>query len=160
MYLTAQINAASQLVLGEQSISIEMSQHEGLVLLATLHSQLGISARNTEKTISSFYSNLLLSLNLLGNHQRQQILAEASLPALAALLRRFKQQPEAQFIRQNLSQRRLSQVEEEASYLATDLTPVEELVEILAPFYSKINEHLQQGELHLKDPKGIYFASN
>ncbi len=146
-----------QLELQDSTLTLQINLHEGLLLMAALDAALGLPEDHTQKQINAFYLQLLESLMLLGVRERQLLLNEASLEALACLLRRFRNQPIEQSLRENLSQRRLGQVEEEALYLKASLAAVDELTQVLAPFFSNINKQLQEGRIQLQDPKGVYF---
>ncbi len=156
MSLIVNVNK-SQLELQDTTLTLQINLHEGLLLMAALDEALNLPERQTQKKINDFYSQLLESLMLLGVRERQLVLNEASLEALACLLRRFRNQPIEKVLRDNLSQRRISQVEEEALYLKASLSAVEELTQVLAPFFSNINQQVQEGRISLQDPEGIYF---
>jgi|SRR5690554_2116744 len=156
MSLTPRVNKG-QLELQDQSLILQMNLHEGLLLTATLNEQLGVAEQQTQKLINSFYLTLLESLMLLGIRERQLLLNEASLEALACLLRRFRGKPLAKALRENLSQRRISQVEEEALYLQSKLSATEELAQVLAPFFNHLDKQVKEGKIKLQDPKGTYF---
>lgn len=146
-----------QLELQDTTLTLQINLHEGLLLMAALDDALGLPEGQTQKQINAFYLQLLESLMLLGVRERQLLLNEASLEALACLLRRFRNQPIEVALRDNLSQRRISQVEEEALYLKASLSAVDELTQVLAPFFSNINKQLKDGRINLQDPKGVYF---
>lgn len=146
-----------QLELQDTSLTLQMNLHQGLLLMAALDEALGLPDTQTQKQINAFYLQLLESLMLLGVRERQLVLNEASLEALACLLRRFRNQPMEVALRDNLSQRRLGQVEEEPLYLKASLSAVEELTQVLSPFFSNINQQLKDGRINLQDPKGVYF---
>lgn len=147
----------SQLELKDQTLTLQMSLHEGVQLLAELDEQLALPDNNTDQLVKGFYQNLLQSVMLLGTRERQLLLNETSLRALACLLRRFRGQKLERDLRENLSQRRIGQVEEEALYSQASLSTSEELAQVLKPFFSHINEQIKEGKIKLQDPKGIYF---
>lgn len=146
-----------QLELQDQTLRLQMSLHQGLVLMTALDKQLNLPEKQTQKLINDFYLNLLESLMLLGVRERQLLLNEASLEALACFLRRFRGKPIAKALRENLSQRRISQVEEEALYLQAKLSAIEELTEVFSPFFNHLENQVKEGRIKLQDPKGIYY---
>lgn len=156
MSLVAHINNG-QVELQDTTLSLQMNFHEGLKLVTALDEQLELPELQTQQLVNEFYQNLLESLILLGVRERQLLLNEASLEAMACLLRRFRGKPLEIALRDNLSQRRISQIEEEAFYLKNNLTATEELTQVLAPFFSHINKQVKEGRINLQDPKGIYF---
>ncbi|GLR63368.1 hypothetical protein [Marinospirillum insulare] len=156
MSLDVQINN-HQLEVLDTSLSLQMSLFEGLHLAAALDEQLNGSDQSSQTLVNKFYQNLLESLMLLGVRERQLLLNEASLEAMACLLRRFRGKPIAKALRENLSQRRISQVEDEAYYLKTELSAAEELSQVLMPFFNHLDQQVKESKIKLQDPKGIYF---
>lgn len=146
-----------QLFLEDQTLTLRLNLHHGLQLLAELDQQLGIKEARTEKTIADFYHKLLESLLLLAPRERQALLQEASLEATACLLRMFRGTKMEDRLRANLSQRRISQVEEEPLYIGRSLPPAEELHQVLAPFHCRMEEQIKAGRIELQDPQGIYY---
>lgn len=146
-----------QLELEDQTLTLQMNLHEGLILAAALDENQDAPEAPTQKLINTFYLSLLESLMLLGVRERQSLLNEASLEVLACLLGRFRGKPIAKVLRGNLSTRRLSQIEEETHYLQAKLSAKEELTQVLAPFFSHLDKQVKEGRIKLQDPKGLYF---
>ncbi|MBE0507776.1 MAG: hypothetical protein IBX50_13880 [Marinospirillum sp.] len=146
-----------QLHLEDQTLTLSLNLHQGLQLMAELDQHLDNSELRTEKIIEAFHHKLLESLLLLAPRERQALLQEASLAATACLLRMFRGKKMEDLLRANLSQRRISQVEEEPLYLGRSLTPAEELSQVLAPFHCKMEEQIKAGRIELQDPQGIYY---
>lgn len=146
-----------QLHLEDRTLTLKLGLHDGLQLAVELDRQLQLKESLSETLIEGFYRNLLDSLMLLSPRERQTLLQEASLEATACLLRIFRGQPTEEQLRSNLSQRRLSQIEEEPLYLARTLPPADELAQVLAPFHRKVEEQVLAGRIELQDPQGCYY---
>jgi hypothetical protein len=146
-----------QLHLDDQTLSLTLALHDGLHLAVELDRALTLAEHPSERLIEGFYRNLLDSLLLLPPRERQGLMQEASLEAIACLLRIFRGQPLEEQLRSNLSSRRISQIEEEPLYLARNLPAADELTQVLAPFHRKVEEQVLAGRITLQDPRGIYY---
>ncbi len=155
------------LELQDETLTLELNFHQGLQLLNTIDQalintteiiNLDPNKLRTLDTVKSFYSDLLGSLMLLGVRDRQFLISDASPMTLTCLMYLFKGQPVEQLLRENLSQRRMSQIEDEANYFELDLETG--LDACLLPFFDKVNHWLKEKEITLQDPQGIYFKAS
>lgn len=172
MSLVPQLNG-NLLELQDETLTLQLSLHEGLQLLnkidqallnidslddTSLDTQtLNSQTLNSQAVVKDFYNRLFESLQLLGTRERQLLIGDASLMALTCLMHLFKGQPAEKILRDNLSQRRISQIEDELSYFDLDLNKM--LDESLLPFFNSLTAKLEEKELTLQDPQGIYFKA-
>lgn len=156
------------LELQDKTLVLQLNFHQSLQLLNAIDQALASLEENnneakaneleTLEIIKYFYSSLVESLMLLGTRDRQLFLSDASPSALTCLMYLFKGKPAEQLLRDNLSQRRINQIEDELNYFKLDLNKL--LDEFLLPFFTSLNHRLKEKEITLQDPKGIYFKAN
>lgn len=174
MSLVLQLNN-NQLELQDETLTLQLSLHEGLQLLNKIDQafidaidnkslvsktvdSLDIKALDSLSVIKFFYNRLFESLMLLSARDRQLLISDASLMALTCLMYIFKGQPAEKVLHENLSQRRISQIQDELSYYELDLNKM--LDEFLRPFFNNLNAKLVEKKLTLQDPQGIYFKAD
>lgn len=149
-----EVNVENQWVsLKDQLLRLDLDQHEALMLLAELDTALEQPAKESQALLKLFYQHYLSSLLLLPPRERQFLLQEASLEALACLLKMLQGTASETQLRANLSQRRLRQLEEEPIFQAARPPSASLLKETLGGFFELLGQKVARGELILPDPK-------
>ncbi|SFC19193.1 hypothetical protein SAMN05660443_1817 [Marinospirillum celere] len=145
--------SGQRLELQDQLLGLEIGLHESLMLLAELDEILELPTKESQQLLRLYYQHYLGSLLLLPPRERQFLLQEASLEALACLLKMLQGTASEVQLRANLSQRRLRQLEEEPIFQASRPPSSTLLKETLGGFFEQLDQRILNGELQLPDPK-------
>jgi len=140
------------LALQDQFLRLEISLHDGLILLAEMDELLENKEQQSYELLISYYQRQLNSLLQLPARERQDLLQEASLEALACLLKVLKGMAAEVLLKQNLSQRRLQQIAEEPIYQQRRQPDLKTLKAALSSFFQQLEQRVQLGEIQLPDP--------
>lgn len=147
-----------QLNLTTSIFGIQLNLGEALLAQVLLNTAVKEKAETTNKQlIINFCQNLIISLSLVNNRISQLAINELELAPLACLLKNLANQPEEDLLIEKISNRRLSQAKEEASYLNNNLKAEEEIRQFLLPAYNQLTSYLKENNLNWPDPEGIYF---
>jgi len=146
-----------KLALKDQFLSLEISLHDSLMLLAEMDELLEKPGKESYALLSDYYQRQLNSLLLLPARERQSLLQDASLEALACLLKMLKGTSAEVLLKQNLSQRRLRQLEEEPVYRQTRPPEITTLKTALSGFFQLLDDKVLSGEIQLPDPDEPYY---
>ncbi|WP_404416861.1 FliG C-terminal domain-containing protein [Marinospirillum sp.] len=141
-----------KLALEDQFLSLEISLHDGLMLLAEMDELLEKPGQESYTLLGSYYQRQLSSLLQLPARERQSLLQDVSLEALACLLKMLKGTSTEVLLKQNLSQRRLRQLEEEPVYQQSRPPEIATLKSALSGFFQHLDDKVSQGEILLPDP--------
>lgn len=142
--------------LDENYMSIDLSMHEGLMLVAEI-----LFMQDNEKRMrqvcESFYASLFNSLVLLPENQLKALVHEMDLTTLACTARMFRSYKFTEKIIGFVSQRKREALEEEPIYFQQHLLGLKEYKKHMGPFVDKIFSMVRKKELLLPDPKSLYF---
>lgn len=142
--------------ISEEYLSIELSLHQGLMLVAEI-----LFKQDNEKKMrqvcESFYASLFNSLVLLPDGQLKALVHSMELPTLACIGRMFRTYKFTEKIIGFVSQRKREALEEEPIYFQQQLLGLKEYRNYMGPFVDKIFTMVINKELELPDPKGLYF---
>ncbi|WP_114417723.1 FliG C-terminal domain-containing protein [Marinospirillum perlucidum] len=145
-----------QVHLKDRFISWKLSLHAALMLLADLNEQLPGDDSNYA-LLRTYYQRQLSSLLLLPPRERQQLLQDLNLEALACLLKILEGSASHDQLKRNLSHRRLQQLEEEPVYQKVGAPSIEDLQKGLEDFFEQLQERINHGEIQLPDPSEPYY---
>lgn len=146
-----------KLALKDQFLSLEVSLHDGLMLLAEMDELLEKPSKESYSLLGSYYQRQLSSLLQLPARERQSLLQDVSLEALACLLKMLKGTSAEVLLKQNLSQRRLQQLEEEPVYRQQRQPDLATLKLALSGFFQQLDDKVQSGEIQLPDPNEPHY---
>lgn len=145
-----------RIIIGEQYLNLDLSLHEGLMLVAEI-----LFMQDNEKRMrqvcEGFYANLFNSLSLLPDKQLQALIHTMELPTLACVARMFRSYKFTEKIIGFVSQRKLEALEEEPIYFQQNLLGLKEYKAYMAPFVDRVFSMVINKELELPDPKSLYF---
>lgn len=133
-------------------LSLTISLHDSLLLLADLDERLGRPTQESYSLLASYYQKQLNSLLQLPPRERQSRLQDLSPEALACLLRVTQGSSTEVLLKKNVSQRRLQQLQEEPVYLQRQRPELATLKATLSDFFQHLDEAVEAGQLQLPDP--------
>lgn len=146
-----------QLSLATPQFGVQLNLGQALLTQVLLNTAVSKNAEAlNQKLVTHFCQSLITSLSLVTSRHSQLAINELELSALACLLKKLTNLPEEELLTEKLSARRLSQAQEEASYL-NSLPAEEEIRQFLLPAFSQLNAYLAANQLSWPDPEGIYF---
>lgn len=155
-----QLNAQfinQSLKISGRNFGLQLNLAEALLTQVLLNKALNKPETTNQQLVTDFCKNLLTSLSFLPSRFSQLAINELELKAQACLLKRLESELELELLLEKISNRRLSQAKEEASYLNKNLDIETEIRLFLLPAFYQLDNFLAANQLSWPDPEGVYF---